>query len=194
ILTAAAQEELMPRFNRLGPEQVARKTSAFDVVTVADEMSEAAITARLRSVFPGAAVVGEEAVGRDPELLHQIGSAELAFVVDPLDGTKNFASGLPLFGVMAAVTIRGRVAGSVIHDPVTGSSAYALKGHGAWIVYRDRRRMSLWVAQPLPVAQMDGIVGTNFLPEPLRANVNSRLSRLATTSWLRCAAHEYRLA
>jgi len=194
ILSAAGQQELMPRFNRLSPDQVSRKTSAFDVVTVADEMSEAAITTQLQGMFPGAVVVGEEAAGRDPELLQQIGQAELAFVIDPLDGTRNFASGLPLFGVMAAVVIGGEVVGGVIHDPVTRSSAYALKRQGAWMEYSDSRRVSLRVAEPLPVGQMEGFVGTNYLPEPRRATVNSRLSRLATTSWLRCAAHEYRLA
>ena len=194
-LRAAAQAELMPRFNRLAPDQIAQKTSAFDVVTVADERAEAAIASDLARQFPGALMVGEEATGRDATLLPRIGQAELAFVVDPLDGTRNFASGLPLFGVMVAVTVCGEVVAGAIHDPVTDSTACALKGGGAWMAFHDGRpRLALRVAAPVPVARMDAIIGTNFLPEPLRTRVNQRLSSLSTTCWLRCAAHEYRLA
>ena len=123
LLAEAAVRELMPRFGRLGAAEVAQKTSAFDVVTAADEACEAAITQVLRARHPGALVVGEEAAGRDPGLLDALAEAELAFVLDPLDGTWNFAAGLPLFGVMLAVVSRGQVLGSVIHDPVSRSSA-----------------------------------------------------------------------
>ncbi|GAO20697.1 MULTISPECIES: inositol monophosphatase family protein [Comamonadaceae] len=195
VLQAAGQAELMPRFNRLAPDQIARKTSAFDVVTLADERSEAAIASDLARRFPGALIVGEEAAGRDPELLERIGGRDLAFVVDPLDGTRNFASGLPLFGVMAAAVVRGEIMAGAIHDPVTGSTAYAFRSGGAWLEHEGGgRRIDLRVAAPVPPDQMDGVIGTNFLPEPLRTRVNQRLSSLSTTCWLRCAAHEYRLA
>jgi fructose-1,6-bisphosphatase/inositol monophosphatase family enzyme len=58
----------------------------------------------------------------------------------------------------------------------------------------DRERTRLSVATAVPVSRTDAIIGTNFLPEPLRSVVNSNLSRLAMSSWLRCAAHEYRMA
>lgn len=192
ILAAAAQSEILPLFRRLDSTQIRRKTSAFDVVTHADEAAEAFITRNLLSAFPGAVVVGEEAVHRDPGLMDAIATAELAFIVDPIDGTKNFVSGLPLFGVMAAATSHGRVIAGAIHDPLRGDCAYALAGGGAWLEHADGSRIEMQVAAPVPVAQMEGIVGTTFLPEPLRTQVNSRLSRLSTTTWLRCSAHEYR--
>lgn len=191
-ILAAAQSEILPLFRRLDSTQIRRKTSAFDVVTHADEAAEAFITRNLLSAFPGAVVVGEEAVHRDPGLMDAIATAELAFIVDPIDGTKNFVSGLPLFGVMAAATSHGRVIAGAIHDPLRGDCAYALAGGGAWLEHADGSRMEMQVAAPVPVAQMEGIVGTTFLPEPLRTQVNSRLSRLSTTTWLRCSAHEYR--
>ena len=192
ILADAARVEVMPLFRRLVPDQIRQKTSTFDVVTRADEAAEAHITRALLAAFPGAVVVGEEAVHHDAGLLDAIATAELAFIVDPIDGTKNFVSGLPLFGVMAAATTRGRVIAGAIHDPLRGDCAYALDGGGAWLEHADGSRSAMRVAAPVPVAQMDGIVGTTFLPEPLRTEVNSRLSRLATTTWLRCSAHEYR--
>ena len=192
ILARAATSEIMPLFRRLGSTQVRQKTSAFDVVTQADEAAEALITRELLAAFPGAMVIGEEATHSNPALLDAIATAELAFIVDPIDGTKNFASGLPLFGVMAAVTSRGQVLAGVIHDPLRGDFAYALRDQGAWLEHADGTRVEMRVAAPVPVKQMEGIVGTTFLPEPLRTQVNSRLSRLAHTTWLRCSAHEYR--
>jgi fructose-1,6-bisphosphatase/inositol monophosphatase family enzyme len=194
ILAAAARAEILPRFRRLTRAQIRRKTSAFDLVTEADEAAETAIAAALRQEFPGCAVIGEEGAHSDPALLETIADAPLAFIVDPVDGTRNFACSLPLFGVMAAVTRLGETIAGVIHDPISRDWAYAVRGGGAWLEEEDGSRLSLRVADPVPVAQMDGFIGTNFLPEPLRTTVNSNLSRFGSTNSLRCAAHEYRTA
>jgi fructose-1,6-bisphosphatase/inositol monophosphatase family enzyme len=194
ILARAAAREILPRFRALTADQVRQKSSAFDIVTEADEAAEIMIAAELRAAFPQAIVVGEEATHRDPTLLEAIGSAELAFVVDPIDGTRNFASGLPLFGVMAAAIRRGEIVAGVIHDPICRDFAYAVRDGGAWLEREDATRTPLRVAPPVPVDRMEGVVGTTFLPQPLRDTVNGNLSKLATSTWLRCAAHEYRLA
>lgn len=194
LVAQVAARDILPRFGHLQQHQIHAKTSAFDLVTEADEAAEAAITAWLAEAYPQALVVGEEATARQPQLLAALGQAELAFVVDPLDGTKNFASGLPLFGVMVAVVARAQVVGAVIHDPVTQTTAYALKGGGAWMEDAQGVRTPLHVAAPVPLQEIQGIAGTNFLPEPLRSTVNGNLSKLSVTNWFRCAAHEYRLA
>jgi fructose-1,6-bisphosphatase/inositol monophosphatase family enzyme len=194
ILAFAARTEIMPRFRRLAPAQIRRKSSAFDLVTEADEAAEAVIEAELRAAFPGAVVIGEESAHQQPALLDTIADAELAVIVDPVDGTRNFAANLPLFGVMAAVTVRGETVAGAIYDPVCRDWAYAVRGGGAWVEQEDATRSPLRVADPPPLAGMDGLIGTTFLPEPLRTTVNGNLSRLATTASLRCAAHEYRTA
>ncbi len=194
ILSRVAQAELMPRFGRLTADQVRQKSSRFDVVTDADEATEQAIAEALQAAYPGAIVVGEEAAERDRTLLDRIATADLAFILDPIDGTKNFASGLPLFGVMLAATARGEVVLGAIHDPIRRDTAFALRGEGAWMQGEDGLRVALRVAGTVPVSEMDAIIGTNFLPEPLRTTVNHNLSRLGMSSWLRCAAHEYRIA
>jgi fructose-1,6-bisphosphatase/inositol monophosphatase family enzyme len=194
ILSQAAQAEIMPRFRRLMDGQVREKSSRFDVVTDADEASERAIAAGLAAAFPTGFVIGEEAAEKDDTLIGKISTADLAFILDPIDGTKNFVSGLPLFGVMVAATVRGEVVFGAIHDPVRQDTAFALKGEGAWMQGEDGAHADLRVASAVPVAEMDAIVGTNFLPEPLRSTVNGNLSRLGMSSWLRCAAHEYRMA
>jgi fructose-1,6-bisphosphatase/inositol monophosphatase family enzyme len=194
VLALAARTEIMPRFRKLKSAQIRQKSSALDLVTDADEAAEAVIGAMLLAAFPGSVIIGEEGTHRDPALPQALASAELAFVVDPIDGTRNFVSNLPLFGVMSAATIRGEIVGGVIYDPVSRDWAYALRGGGAWMEYEDGSRMPLRVARPVPVSDMEGIVGTGFLPEPLRSTVLANLKKLAASANLRCAAHEYRLA
>ncbi len=184
----------MPRFRRLTHGQVREKSSRFDVVTDADEAAERAISVALKTAYPAAVVIGEEAAARDDALIGRIATADLAFILDPIDGTKNFVAGLPLFGVMVAATVRGEVVLGAVHDPVRRDTAFALRGEGAWMQGEGGARADLRVASAVPVAEMDAIVGTNFLPEPLRSTVNGNLSRVGVSSWLRCAAHEYRMA
>ena len=190
----AAADEIMPRFARVHDLDVREKTSAFDVVTEADEAMERALSAALVDAYPESVIVGEEMTARDPNLLDRIGTAELAFVVDPIDGTKNFTGGLPLFGTMIAGVARGEIVFGLIHDPVAGSTALALRGEGASLLLKDGSQRGLRVAPPVPVDRMDAIVGVNFLPEPLKSTVAGNLPKLGMSSWLRCAAHEYRLA
>lgn len=144
--------------------------------------------------YPDAVVVGEEATAKDASLLDRIASAGLCFVLDPIDGTSNFAAGLPLFGMMVAVTRFGRTVAAVIHDPVGDDTAVALHGQGAWMERRDGGTDALRVAAPAPVGEMDGALSWRFMPEPVRSRVCARLPRVAGAWDYRCAAHQYRLA
>lgn len=193
-LVRAGADEVMPRFGKLTAAQTRRKSSAFDIVTDADEAAERAIASALQADFPGSLVIGEEAADQDPALLERVSASELCFLIDPLDGTKNFASGLPLFGLMGAAVMHGRVVAGVIHDPVCGRTASARLDDGAWLQDRSGVRERMRVAAPVAVGDIEGIAGTRFLPEPLRTQVSANLSRLQLTNWFRCAAHEYMLA
>lgn len=195
ILREAAQAEVMPRFRRLGEGDVRAKSSPTDLVTEADEAAERAIASGLAGAFPGCLVVGEEAASADPALIDALAGAELAVVVDPIDGTLNYASGAPLFCVMAAVIVRGETVAAVIHDPVAGSSHMALAGQGAWCVEADGRSFPLRVAPGgRPLRLMSGMVSWKYMQEPLRGAVTARFPAAADVSSLRCCGHEYRLA
>ncbi len=193
ILSEAAAIDILPRFRRLEAGDIRAKTGPLDLVTEADEAAERRITAELQARFPGCLVVGEEATAADPRLLDTIAGADLAFVVDPVDGTANFASGLTLFGVMAAIVRRGEIIGGVILDPIGGDVALALRGEGAWTESKDGRTRDMRVAAPVPVADMAGGASWRFLPEPERTRIQHRLDRVAASFAYRCAAHEYRL-
>lgn len=193
VLREVSQTLILPRFQNLDEGAIRAKSSIHDLVTDVDEAAERAITPALKRLFPHAVIVGEEGTAADPSLLDRIGEPDLVFLVDPIDGTKNFASGLPLFGVMVAAVQRGEVVGAVIHDPVMNDFACALRGEGAWVEHRDGRRVDLEVAAPMPIGDMNGLVSWSFLPEPLRSRATANLPRFAMTSSYRCAAHEYRL-
>lgn len=195
LLRDAARAEIMPRFRNLQANEVRAKTGPLDLVTEADEAAERAITAALRRRFPGCVVVGEEATSADPALLGALAGADLAFVVDPVDGTHNYASGLPLFGCMAAAIMRGEIVAAAILDPVSNDVALALRGEGAWSEAADGRRQDLRVAAPpAELTELTACVSWRYLPSPLRSTVSGNLHKLAACWEFRCAAHHYRLA
>jgi fructose-1,6-bisphosphatase/inositol monophosphatase family enzyme len=193
VMREAAIQEVLPRFRQFDSCGVRTKSGPLDLVTDADEAAERVITAGIHRLFPGALVVGEEATAADPSLLGRIRDADLSFVLDPIDGTANFAAGLPLFGVMAAAMVRGEIVASIIHDPIGDDAALALRGEGAWMETPAGRRTDLCVAESVPVAQMTGAFGWRYLPEPQRRHLLSRLPEVATSWDYRNAAHEYRL-
>ena len=195
LLRQASRAEILPRFRRLALGAVRTKSGPLDLVTDADEAAERMIEAGLQRLFPGCVVVGEEAAAADPSVMNRLADADLAFVVDPVDGTANFAAGLPLFACMAAVVVKGEVVGGWIHDPLGDDTAIALRGEGAWIADPEGRAVAdLRVAAPVPVEQMVGAISWAYLPQPVKGQVAARLPRFAGVVAYRCAAHEYRWA
>lgn len=194
LLRQVAAAEIMPRFRTLSAGQVRTKSGPLDLVTDADEAAEAAIVRGLEVLFPGCVVVGEEGAASNPDWQDRLHGAELAFVVDPIDGTANFAAGLPLFGTMVAAIRRGEIAAAAIHDPVCGDTALALRGEGAWSVAADGRRRDLSVAGAASPERLAGCVSWRYLPADLKRIVVGNLPRVAAAWDLRCAAHQYRMA
>jgi fructose-1,6-bisphosphatase/inositol monophosphatase family enzyme len=183
IIAEIAAAEIMPRFACLASHEV-REKGPGDLVTVADVAAEHALTPRLRDLLPGSLVVGEEAVAAEAAVLDRLEGDDPVWLVDPIDGTFNFAGGRPLFAVMVALVRRGETLIGWIHDPVAGATATAAPGAGAW---RDGTRLKV---APPPRPDADG-------NRAWRAN--RRLSRRlaahpqhrGTSFDMRCAGHEY---
>lgn len=193
LLADAAKAEIMPRFRRLGGGDIRQKTSAADLVTEADVNAERLITAKLRERYPEAMVIGEEACSDNPALLQGLGEADLAFVIDPVDGTFNFASGVPLFGVMLAVVVAGETVAGIIHDPVGKDWLIGAKGAGSHIRHAHGLVEKVHVAAPAPISQMTGSVSWQYLGEPERSKLARNQTKSLSQFAYRCAAHEYRL-
>ncbi len=194
ILKQAAKQEIMPRFRRLDEGMVHTKTSAFDLVTEADTNAERVITAAILDHSPNTLVIGEEAVAANPALLTSNLEDRITIYVDPVDGTANFAGGLPLFAVMAAVVQNGEPVAGVIYDPMGDDFLMSEKGCGTWQVFPDGRRIRMKFADPVPLSEMGGSASTAYLPIEQRRVVLSNLAKVKMTANYRCAGHEYRFA
>lgn len=103
-----------------------------DLVTDADQRSEAAILSAIQTRFPGHQILAEEGGSRP-------GSAEHLWVVDPLDGTVNYVHGIPVFSVSIAYAFQGQLTLGVVLDPLRGELFRAQAGAGAWLGSRSLR-------------------------------------------------------
>ena len=130
LIAEVAAREIQPRFRNLLAHEM-REKSPGDVVTVADEQAELALTPLLMNQVPGSIVIGEEAAAKDPNILRKMISGQLYWVVDPVDGTANFAEGKSDFCSMVALVRGDELLASWIHLPVTGETAMAEHGGGA---------------------------------------------------------------
>jgi fructose-1,6-bisphosphatase/inositol monophosphatase family enzyme len=193
ILRDAARAEILPRFRRLDPGMVRQKSEAIDIVTEADEAAERMIKAAVAQLAPDALFVGEESVAAQPALLDVLADAELAVVVDPVDGTANFAAGLPLFAVMAAVVRKGETIAGIIYDPMGDDWLVAEKGSGAFMRRPDGTSVRLKVATPPALDQMVGTVSITYLPQASKAAVLMNLAKVRVSAHYRVAGHDYRL-
>jgi fructose-1,6-bisphosphatase/inositol monophosphatase family enzyme len=120
---------VMPSFRALRPEDIHSKDTPGDpddLVTIVDQAAERHLMDALRDVIPGAAFIGEEAVSEDPSLLAALSAATPAWLIDPIDGTKNFAHGDANFGVMIALVEAGRTRASWMAVPAARPSGYTV--------------------------------------------------------------------
>lgn len=191
LLRDAARQEIAPRFRALAPADIAQKSSSIDLVTAADLGAEAMITAALRQRFPTAMILGEEAYAADPTAMNGLSEAELAFVLDPVDGTFNFAAGNALFGTLLAVVQRGETVAGIIYDPLHGHALLAEKGAGGRMLRPDGSSVAIWVAAPTPLAEMVSVAVSHYLPEPMRGHVSANLAKVRMSLAYGCSAHEY---
>ena len=191
-LRLAARAEVLPRFRRLGEGDVRSKSEPTDLVTEADEAAERFIREAMEAIAPDALFIGEESVAADPDLLGKLASAEFAVIVDPIDGTFNFASGIPAFGVMASVVWKGETVAGIIYDPMGDDWVIAEKGAGAYLRRPDGEAIRLSVAAPAPIDAMVGMASAGYFYGDVRERVLANLAKVRFVASYRCAAHEYR--
>ncbi|MDP9835278.1 fructose-1,6-bisphosphatase/inositol monophosphatase family enzyme [Neorhizobium huautlense] len=193
IMREASAGEILPRFRSVTSDSIRAKTAADDIVTDADIASERLISERLKARLPGITIIGEEAVSEDASILAKLADADLAAVIDPVDGTWHFAHGTPMFGSILAIVSGGKTIAGIIHYPVLGDFLVARPGLGAWHVATDGARTRLSVAAPGPVNEMHGFIPLHMFEPGRRAELAPRVLKfLRVTTW-RCSAWEYRM-
>jgi len=129
LMREVAATVITPRFRALTAGDIDEKTPG-DYVTIADRESEIAIAERLQAAYPNALVVGEEASFADPALMAGLPSAAQAFVIDPVDGTRNFVNGSPDHAVMVAELRAGEVVRGWIYQPEYEAAYVTERGAG----------------------------------------------------------------
>jgi fructose-1,6-bisphosphatase/inositol monophosphatase family enzyme len=189
----AARRRIMPRFRTLDPSMIRTKSGPGDLVTLADTEAEADIAEAVRAGWPEAAVTGEESVAADPSGREVMGSAPLVVVVDPVDGTWNFAKGLSVFGTIVAVLRAGRPAWGMLHDPVMDDWIEAAPGEPAiWRTGKGEERV-LQTSAETREGRMVGYVTLGLHPKAVRGEIAAQLPAFSRATSLRCACHEYRM-
>jgi myo-inositol-1(or 4)-monophosphatase len=166
----AGGEELL---RRLPDEREVRYKGPRDLVTDADVAAQTAIAALIAAWHPEHALLGEEGPGT-ADLL----GPRPVWIVDPLDGTSNYARRLPTFSVSVAVAEAGHVLAGAIYDPLRQETFYAERGQGAFV-----RRGSA-PPEPLRVSATDdlarALVALDWPREPrMRAQALAALGRVA---------------
>src|SRR3546814_17285856 len=110
IIRETAEVEILPRFKTLAADEIREKRPG-DLVTVADIEAEKRLTRQLTDLVPGSRVIGEEAIAGDEALLAAKASDGSVWIVDPVDGTANFAAGRTPFTVVVAYLLDGQQTG-----------------------------------------------------------------------------------
>lgn len=193
IVRRAARAEILTRFRNLSASDIADKDGAGDLVTAADEAAERMMTRALALAFPSALIVGEEAAAKDPSLLNRIADAPLAFIIDPVDGTWNFANGLAVFGVILSVTQYGKPAFGLIYDPMADDWAMATAEGPATLQKASGATRPLKCAMGGALEDLTGFIPLHFFEKRLQAQVAATMPGFRRTPNLRCSAHEYRM-
>jgi len=139
IIRETAAAEIMPRFCALEAADIREKKPG-DLVTVADIAAERRLLAALAEAVPGTEALGEESVAEDPARLDLLSGAAPVWVIDPIDGTSNFAKSMPRFAVIVAYVVGGVVEAGWIYHPPSNAMVMARKGGGVW---GDGRRLAV---------------------------------------------------
>lgn len=187
FLCEAAVEDVLPRFRDLAEHHVMEKKPG-DLVTVADLDAERRLKRLLTDHVPGSVVVGEESVHGDPDLLAELETERDLWIIDPVDGTQNFAEGKGPFAIVVAYLHGGRTRGAWIHEPMAGDTAVAEEGSGAWI---GRQRMH--VAKGAAIEAMSGLINSNAYGREFRDAVRPKKQAFGEILRYGCAAHAYRM-
>jgi fructose-1,6-bisphosphatase/inositol monophosphatase family enzyme len=192
IVRGVVSSVVMPSFRSLRPEDIHSKDTPGDpddLVTIVDKAAERYLIEALRDVVPGAAFIGEEAVSDDPALIDALSAPAPTWLIDPIDGTRNFAHGNADFGVMLALVEGGVTRASWMAVPAAQPSGYIVVAERSRGTHIDGQRVDFARRVP-PIPR--GSVHTRMMPAGNAREVLERLqgkyeSRPSTGS----AATEY---
>ncbi len=152
ILREAAVVDILPLFNQLKDHEVSDKESG-EIVTAADIRAEKRLISSLTKALPRSTTVGEEEVSENASVIERLSGEAAVWVIDPLDGTRNFSKGKERFAVIVALCHKGETLMGWIYNPIEEAMVIAEKGQGSW---ENGSRMHL--SKPPKIEKMHGSV------------------------------------
>jgi histidinol phosphatase-like enzyme (inositol monophosphatase family) len=171
-LADAAAQQTLPRFRsalNLHVDSKPKEGFRFDPVTDADREAEKAIRALINTAYPDHSIMGEE--------FGLTGSGPIQWILDPVDGTRPFLCGLPVWGTLIGLLHNGRAAMGMMSQPYTNERFWA-DGENAW-TEGPQGKIRLQTRKNIALEQ--AILHTTA-PEPIEANPNIRFKALAEHS------------
>lgn len=184
LLRGAATDVVLPLYRH--EDAAAREKNPGDWVTEADHRSEELLTRELPRLLPGSVVVGEEAVSADRSVLDRLSQDDPVWLVDPVDGTRNFVRGQGPFAMMVALVERGETLGGWIHLPLEGRMVCAQLGEGARL--EGARLDARHLDRPLV-----GAIARDSLPGDLSGRIEEACASAGATlvpTWA-CSGRDY---
>lgn len=191
LIREVSETVILPRWRNLAAGEVSRKSSAGDLVTIADHEAEEWLAPRLAALLPGSQVIGEEGVAANPATLNLFTEGGLLWVIDPIDGTRAFAEGRPTFDVMVALVEGKRPVAGWIYAPADRDLYMGEVGAGGLRINGDRRAEP--IARPLAQSRGDlkGIVSPSAFRSRGYADPEAVREQFAEFSRHTCAGHNY---
>ena len=184
LIRQVARDIVLPRFRNLRAEDISEKTKD-DFVTIADQESEVMLSEGLTHILPDAGLVGEEAAAADPDILLQAANG-LKWIIDPVDGTNNFASGTAPFGILVALSDNGETLAGWLYDPLSDRMCHAVAAGGAFV--HDERVTARETGGILPIA---AIPAHRVSDEGRTEIIDSARADFSCVDIPRCCAEQY---
>jgi fructose-1,6-bisphosphatase/inositol monophosphatase family enzyme len=185
LIAEIAQEEIVPRYGRLADSEIDTKTSPSDFVTEADLATEKKLKKALCGLYPGATFIGEETVAANPDLLPKLGDEGAFWIVDPLDGTRNFVQGRPEFGTIVALVVNGETRIGWIY--AIPDNAFAIGELGSGVSWRGKQLKTLSPSED----PLKGYRAIGNIIEPWKSRIVPKLRSGFETEAVTCSAYGY---
>jgi len=180
LLRQVAADIVLPRHRKLDTDDISEKDHG-ELVTVADVESEKWLTLELPGLLPGSRVVGEEAAYADPSVFAHLSNDGSVWVIDPIDGTSNFARGSEIFAIIVALVRDGKTVAGWIYEPIGGALARG-EVHAGVLLDGDRVRLGTAPAE----ARCDGVAARRLF-----ARADNDETFIGNVYRPNCAGHEY---
>ena len=179
--------DVLPRFKRLADHEIQEKAPG-DLVTIADIEAEARLMKGLGALTPGADFIAEEEMAQNPIDLEDYHSDTPTWLIDPVDGTRNFSRGETPFAIVVAYVVGGIARNGWIYLPAEESMIVAERGEGA---FEEGERLRSTTVEALDA--MTGMINYHALENVEPQKIERRARVFAGTKNWRCAAYDFTL-